>query len=449
MDLLGDLGATDQLTSTRAENKLLKDKVNELSVQVNALRVENETLKAEVEIYRSEAALPTFSGLALGKSPDNDAIAAETDAFVKSGDGSYPIDNQVTLPNLHGLSNPLCCALSFEDTVLATGGADSSLRLVMWGPAWTDALGATAAVVQNVAVVETDAPVICTAFCNSPNLRNVVAAGSMDGVVHLVEYHSVTGQAILQVQKAPLLPEWHHRKYVRAVSWAAHQPILATASADGSVHVYKVEKQVAEMDWSSCDDTSGSRSDLRITKLQSLHFPGAVESVCFVENQLVCYARGTPYLSYFDLEKDFLPTRLNLNKTGNTATGGFDEHVSFAVMDLKPSPCGQFLAAATDTSRNLIIDIKSGQQVRSLYGHQNDGYSQPKIAWSKNGSYLVGNTQDDSCLCVWDIASGRIVERLSGGHTSPIRDICAGHSMDCWVSTSFDKQTKMWFAPTR
>ena len=44
MDLLGDLGQEDQLISTRAENKVLQEKVKELTVRVHELKCENEAV---------------------------------------------------------------------------------------------------------------------------------------------------------------------------------------------------------------------------------------------------------------------------------------------------------------------------------------------------------------------------------------------------------------------
>jgi WD40 repeat protein len=110
------------------------------------------------------------------------------------------------------------------------------------------------------------------------------------------------------------------------------------------------------------------------------------------------------------------------------------------------APFGDYLALATDTSRNIIIDWTTGRQVRNLYGHQNDGFSQPKIAWSKNGQYLYGNSQDGSAVCVWDIASSEIVDRLES-HTSTVRDVFSSHSTNTLVTTSFDKKTQIWLAP--
>lgn len=124
MDLLADIGAEDQLISgkflyaksvssfgrltttttkmiltllllilARTENATLKAKVKELTEQVKVLTVDNAALLAEVEIYRKEAALPTFSKLALGQAPPDDDNMDLTsdympgDDFVRAGNG--------------------------------------------------------------------------------------------------------------------------------------------------------------------------------------------------------------------------------------------------------------------------------------------------------------------------------------------------------------------------
>jgi len=79
-------------------------------------------------------------------------------------------------------------------------------------------------------------------------------------------------------------------------------------------------------------------------------------------------------------------------------------------------------------------------------GHTNDGFSNPKIGWTYNGQYVIGNTQEDGSACIWDVASSSIVKRLEG-HTNPIRDIFSSKLSDTLVTVSFDKQTKIWVTP--
>jgi hypothetical protein len=204
---------------------------------------------------------------------------------VRAGNGVYPSENEVTLPKMHGISNPLCCALSADDTMLATGGADATIRLSQWGAALNPSM-TPESVVQSSFRISCAAPVICTSF--SPVLRGVLAAGSMDGSLHLINYSTPTGAGI-QATVQSVASELKHRKYVRAVAWSPKEPILATCSADGSVQVFKVERTGMDLE------------DVQLTKIESLHLGGGVESLCFIKDKLVCYARNTPYLSFFDL----------------------------------------------------------------------------------------------------------------------------------------------------
>lgn len=156
------------------------------------------------------------------------------------------------------------------------------------------------------------------------------------------------------------------------------------------------------------------------------------------------------------------------NLSTAAGTGCFDEHVSFAVLSIQASPNGgKYLALATDMSRNIIIETGTDRIVRNLYGHKNDGFSNPKVAWSSNGSvriiikllclfssllapltscllqYLYGNSQDENCIFVWDIASSSLVRKLNG-HTGLVRDIYSSPNSDTVATVSFDRTAKVW-----
>ncbi len=254
----------------------------------------------------------------------------------------------------------------------------------------------------------------------------------MDGSIMLCGYQSGLGG--LQATLLNPSVELKCAKYIKGLVWSPSMPILAAASADGTVMILKVDLQ-----------DSGS---VTVEIVQRLHLSGTPESICFSADgsKLMCYIRDTPYLARFNLENDFEMTKINLNKGSGAAVGGFEDHVSFAVMDMSVSPNGKYIALATDTSRNIVIDAVSGKQIRNLYGHTNDGFSNPKIAWSRSGQYIFGNTQEDGSCCVWDVASSSIVKRLAA-HASPIRGLFSSHLSDTLVTTSFDKQTKIWLEP--
>jgi len=112
------------------------------------------------------------------------------------------------------------------------------------------------------------------------------------------------------------------------------------------------------------------------------------------------------------------------------------------------SPNGKYLCAATDSSRIIVLDASTGEIIRNLYGHKSDSYFTPRIAWSQNGQYIFGNTQEDNSICVWDIASAAIVERLdaksSGGHTGQVRDMYSSSRSNTLITASYDKTVKVW-----
>lgn len=114
---------------------------------------------------------------------------------------------------------------------------------------------------------------------------------------------------------------------------------------------------------------------------------------------------------------------------------------SCAFPPLKCTPC--FVTCSCDDPVHYLILVFS---CISDGSHKNDGFSQPKIAWSNNGQYLYGNTQDENMICVWDIASSSIVKKLENSHTQAIRDLYSSSLLDTLVSTSFDKKTNLYFS---
>ena len=350
MDLMGDIGAADQLISAREENKILKLKVEELKEKVKDLTLTNAQLLAEVEMYRKESPIPSssFSNLALGQGQANTSSSVANTHFISSGDGNFPTSPEVSLPHLHSFSNPLCCALDPSDTILATGGADSTVSILPWGSALAPNDQAVAQTVQNAAKVACSAAVICIRFSS----MNMVAAGCMDGSVHLIAYRLEMGRVkawTLDVQ--PGENKIKHTKYVKTMDWVQDDSgILASASADGTVQIYKISA-VSSGDDDEIMDGDGDTTSAKVELVKSLHMKGAVEAVCFVNNgdTLCVYERDTPYLAYFDLKDNFNMSTFSLN--GCECTYYF---LGFDICNVNIKFCLRFLSDTIDAFHSSI-----------------------------------------------------------------------------------------------
>lgn len=437
MDLLADIGQEDQLTSAREENRVLLAKVKELTVRVHELNAENAALLAEVEMYRAEfvSMNKSSSGTDANDAEESKEALVDdgADDFVTAGNGIYASDPVVTLPKVHGISNPLCSSLHPNDTLLATGGADGNLVLCQWGVALAPGDESSQKAVDDSIKVGCGAPVICAAFAQVNQGRGcpLVAVGCMDGSVSIIHCG-----LDLEDSANRILHSFKHEKYVKTICFSPSEQLIASASADGTIKLHQVGNVPNMFDGSDDDEFS-------LKAIQSLHFDAPVEAMCFVDNgnSLCCYVRGTSYLTYFDLKDEYKQSKYSLN--GKAAIGDrFDDHVSFSVLSLQSSPNGKYVALATDVARNIIMEVKSDRIVRNLYGHNNDGFSNPKIAWSSSGQYIYGNSQNENCVCVWDVASASMVKRLEAD--AFVRDIYSSSVTDTVATVSFDKTAKVW-----
>lgn len=330
-------------SAARAENSVLKEKVKELEIRCRVLSVENESLKAEVEMYRKEAAMPAAVNGGTSSASPAAYVDDTSDHFVQAGEGVFAQVKEITLENLNGPMNISCCSLSSDDTILATGGADRSLTLCQWGGAFSGK-----DVIQEAIHIPCEAPVISVDFARK-NRQPFVAVGCMDGSVRVLKYDTYEGLQAKEVSKGII----RHKRYVRNVAWASHENLLASSSADGDIQVHKIV-------WNGLDE------NIKLEVVVTLHLSGPVEALCFHREKVICYVRGSPYLLSFDSQQNFKQSKINLNQGQTGYAAGFDDHVSFAVMDIAGH--GDYLALATDTSRNIIIEFETGKQIRNLYG---------------------------------------------------------------------------------
>jgi COMPASS component SWD3 len=240
-----------------------------------------------------------------------------------------------------------------------------------------------------------------------PTESNLVAVSAMDGSLTVYDLHT-----------AEVLHSWKdHSKYATRCAFSPNGKWLVSSSYDRSINVYEY------------DGTFTKKTCLN-------YFLGAVESIAFVAPAtLIVGTRDDNFLHYVDLGPEFLRRKYNTNPNG-------DDWVSFSPMDLAVSPSGKHIVIYTDqkAGRLIILRTESSIHVKSLYGVECDGFSQPRCCWSSDGAYIYA-TSDDFKIWVYEVSSGKVVEKLAG-HTGVVRDVARDGSK--LVSASFDKTVRIW-----
>ena len=417
--------------TVRSENAVLQKRVKELAAQVKILTIEKASLLAEVEIYRAEHSEPQQQPGTASNTTTTDNIVDHP--FVQSGNGIYCSHVDIALNDLHNGCNPLCVALDPTGTHLASGGADRSLVVSQWGAA-TETDGSVPT--QNTARWSTAAPVIALAWAPTTTTLLFLAVGCMDGTVQLLHVNNDAQQQLAVAPTLLAVAPKTHGKYCKHVVWCG-PTVLATAAADGDVHLYRV--------------MASTTTATTLEHVTSFHLGASIESATWVGDcsSLVVYTRETTYLHVFDLAKspqqensqdnEVPRSTIPLNDPTNNCAG--DQHVSFAVLAMAVH--GKYVACATDANRHLVVHVPTGHIVRNLYGHDADAYSSPVLAWSHSGQYIYCNTQHAATLVVYELASGQIVASLER-HRRPIKDIYSSPTSDLIVTTSYDRKIVVW-----
>jgi len=208
---------------------------------------------------------------------------------------------------------------------------------------------------------------------------------------------------------------------VTTVAWSPCGTHFATCSHDKTVVVYCQ----AEGAWAAQG---------------KLNFSGVAEALTWVNAETVVTAvRDDNYLHYVDAAS-LQDRKINMNVAG-------DDHVSFTVLDMAASPCGNYIALCTDISRVIMMPTGKGQtHIRVFHGANNDKWSSPRVSWGQTSRYVYATSQDNTIIA-WDVKDQKIVSTLTG-HSQTIKALDMLRPVSgteaVLVSCSFDKTVRVW-----
>jgi len=180
----------------------------------------------------------------------------------------------------------------------------------------------------------------------------------------------------------PLMTFNDHTKTIWAVSWSPNGKYIASASDDGTSHV-----------WSA---TTHERLFSYRSQIQPAQSDDGAYSIAWTPDSsriAVGFADGTAQLVDLTSHK-----QIGFFDSG---TGGDLHGILYAV---SLSPNGRYLALGGFFSDDIqIFDIVTQSKVRSLSGHTDSIWS---LSWSHNGRYIASGSADATAR-VWDWNSGK------------------------------------------
>ncbi|OQS04813.1 hypothetical protein THRCLA_02976 [Thraustotheca clavata] len=378
--------SSEKILKLEEENDVLAE-ANELLMQENArLRSELEGLKAlDVSMATLTVSEPTV--------PED---------LLTPGDGVFTQKEEAVISPAHSMNVLSVSGHVTRSNIIASGAVDKCVKVYDWKSK------------QLLDTFDAGAPVLAVSFHPQVEYADYLLVSCMDGHSYVL---------MLNGTELKLVQAFHdHTRQgnVRHI-WLSQGLAFATAASDKTAHLYRSSQQV------------------NFTIAKSYYFNGTVEALTVVPaatteaEQLVIAVRDDCYVHYVDcttLEK----IRLNMNADGI-------EHVSYTIMDLRVSPSGKYLLAATDSNRHFIFQVKTNVVLRSFYGHTAGAYSQPRALWHTSEKYILSNNEGDGTIYIWSVASERLVHQFKA-HDKLIRDMDLVHGVV--LTASYDKAVKVW-----
>jgi WD40 repeat protein len=254
----------------------------------------------------------------------------------------------------------------------------------------------------------------------SPNGR-VLATASEDRTVKLWEV--ATGECIQTLQE--------HTQQVWLVSFSSDGQTLVSASDDGTVRLWNASTGQCLRTFKTHSNWVLSVAfDAKGEMIISGHQDGQIRlwnqatGVCLKTLQ----GHISPVSAVVLLPPGTEPTR--------------SDHLPIQPLATKEQNC-QLLASCSDDRTIKIWDLKRGECVRTLWGHQ--GWVQ-SITVSPNGRMLASGSHDRT-IKIWDWRSGECLQTLEG-HIHRVKTVAFNPLGNILASGSDDHTIKLWEVQT-
>jgi WD40 repeat protein len=213
-----------------------------------------------------------------------------------------------------------------------------------------------------------------------------------------------------------------HTKTIWAVSWSPNGQYIASASDDGTSHVWNVSTRQRMFSYHS--DIQPQQSD-----------DGAYSVAWLPDNSGIAigFADGTVQLVN-------LTTRQQIGYYDSTTTGDLAGNL-YAV---SISPNGRYVALAGFFSNDIqIFDVMTQSRAYVLSGHTDSVWS---LSWSHSGRYIVSGSSDTTAK-VWDGSTGKLLLTYTK-HGDDVRAVSWSSDDTRIVSSCLSGPVYIWASDT-
>jgi WD40 repeat protein/uncharacterized caspase-like protein len=401
-------------------------------------------------------------------SPDGKILASgSSDNTIKLWN---PLSGEELKPLIGHEDSVLSVVFSPDGKTLVSGSTDQTIRLWDWESSR-----------ERDSFRAHDGSVYSVAF--SPDGQALVSGGR-DNKIKLWNFES----------RKLIMPLGGHKGLVHSVSFSPDGKTLASGSFDNTVKLWSFEtgQQLKSLDehaiavnsvaFSPDGQTLASGGDDNTIKLWSLNSGQQIRSLAGHTSSVysVAFSPDGKTLASGSFDKtvrlwnlktgqqiNFLTGHMSwvrsvaFSPDGKTlASGGDNSSIRLwnvetgeQIMALESrvgdvysiafSPDGKSLAYAGNSSSAIILmNFKSGQELKSLLPPGNQDVRSNSVAFSPDGQILA-SASSDSAINLWNVKSGQNLKSLTG-HKKEVESVAFSPDGKTLASGSYDKTVKLW-----
>jgi len=119
------------------------------------------------------------------------------------------------------------------------------------------------------------------------------------------------------------------------------------------------------------------------------------------------------------------------------------EFQGLRAMQFAPNPMNGTMAVSLENNEIRIIDSKNGQTLKTFKGHPQPANA---LAWTKDGKMLASG-DDSARIFLWDVKSGQQVKLIYGEHQRPVEALSFNKEGTLLISTGGDDEINVWSIP--